>query len=230
VFFNREKVKLGNLLADAAHKALSRLGITTKKAPVNGLGADLVNSIFLFECKNWSGEYYVTPEMVRTEILPRFQSHRQQRHWVLVISKLQARKKTRELLKANNITIIELGFQIKTPRQLQQAINKLATLFIKTLSHFKDYLFTCSKFHLINIYITSLLLPLLLLVSRGCWARLVGRLASYGYRQSFARWLSKLKLTFKTHLAVQRRAKEVAVKERTKNKRFSYYFLLSLHV
>jgi hypothetical protein len=198
VFFNREKVRKGELLVDAAHKGLLQLGITTKKAPVNGLGADLVNSIFLFECKNWSGEYYVTSSMVKSEILPRFRSHRQQRQWILVISKLHASKKVRELLKANNITIIELGFQIKTQRQLQNAINKLTTLFIKTLSHFRNCLFTRlinSKFHLVNI----LLLLLLALVSRGCWARLVGRLASYGYRQSFTRWLSKLKTRVPTN-------------------------------
>jgi hypothetical protein len=109
-------------------RCLDALGVPYIKNQINGFGADFsVKGSILIEAKNLSGQYDITPFILKTSILERFTvlDPDHTKEWILVISKLKCSQEVMALFDLNSISVIQLGRQILTQNQDTQKIERL---------------------------------------------------------------------------------------------------------
>jgi hypothetical protein len=127
----------GKPLEHSFAKALAFYGLFVTRN-CTAAGADFVVGDTVFELKNWSGCYWISPPLVKKNILSRFlrsdPSHSKQ--WVLVMTGSYALSlASRQLLASCNIRVVDAGEQVKTQYNEANCINKLIPLLSHILSN-----------------------------------------------------------------------------------------------
>jgi len=117
---NRNKEQIGRFGEDIAESGVDACNLKYVRNQINGLGADFIlpEHNCLIEVKYW-GDYQVSPFLYKSEILPRFQidDPHHMMHWILMMPKLHCSEAVKELMRRDNIYLIEIGLRVLTPAQ-----------------------------------------------------------------------------------------------------------------